>query len=1221
MIKQKLMKTLLALVFTLAFAGTATAANNIYYTASDDPNNSPDSTQGVNVWTVNANTGGSYYHTGVAGSGPASHWAIWGNGNHNTTTATHTFAGGALTDGQTVSIGYAHGGNIDNGYTVGIRLLDAAGTVQAEFSFLGGSTFQQYDTGSGVFTQNTGKSYDSFDLFTLSYTIGTGGTNYTASAGPGVNSWGGSGSWSGTVTNPIAQIQVFTVGGWNSDQLFNNLQITTANVCPAIFLGLSPTPLLKNAASSNNIIADGGVAPYSYAVIGGSLPPGLSLSSAGALTGTPTNAALSTFAVLATDANGCTGTNAFNLRVYATGADHSGNYSSWSGNGGTGFGSWSFYIDNHGSGFTGEEKTTSGDANIHVADGSAWKLYAIDFSSAVQQEEAIAYRTFSSPLQVSNDLFSVSMEIENGNAGIGNPGQMGFALRNGNTTGSGNQTTGARLAVYLAGGSNNVVVLDAAGPHESTVPGGLGTAYDFTARLTSGSTYELTITRYTNGAGATAAPVVMTGTLAGSGVINSLALFNTKNSVESDNRNSDAYFNRLAYNSANFVCPTITLGNLGNGLVGGSYNFPISAAGGLAPYNFTVGSGSLPPGLTLSSSGVLSGTPTTAGTNTFTVVVTDGNNCTGSRTYALQVYGSGGDNAGNYGSWTNGANAGSGFSAWELYSSIHGGVSTYAGYEKTTAAPNLQSPDGSVLKLYAVSFGSNPWEESEAYRKFNVPLSVAGDVFGVSFQHGLVGSPGQVGFALRNGDFSGSGGFDGRARLQFYFSGGGTNLAVEDASGAREIPNLPFTYFGWDVVVRLTGPDTYSASITRFNGVGTADSPVTVTGNLAGGGPIDSLALFNWNYASANAVNNDAFFNNIGYTSTTTVITNDVTFNVDMSVQILAGNFNPASQTVEVHGTFSDWLGVTLTNNPSLPGNAANVYSGVVPIRGALNSGESYWFDYYDNASFTKESETPKVSTLDSGPTHYDRFLLLPNVAATNLPVVLFSDLNTNDYLPAATAVTFSVNMNGAVTTAGYVFGTSPSDTVWINGAFIPWYPWYTPADPSGTAGPAQYQMFESATPGVYTNTIIIPTGSALVLNYKYGIGIGTNSPADGGPRDNEAAFNQNHNRVIRSTATGGYVLPLDKFGNQYVEPFFSVQAKVDGQLSVGAPAGGTVPVKWLGRPGAHLQGTTNLTGPWADYPNTDGAHWTSGVNTTNGLLSVTNMPATGNNYFRLVKP
>jgi len=672
-------------------------------------------------------------------------------------------------------------------------------------------------------------------------------------------------------------------------------------------------------------------------------------------------------------------------------------------------------------------------------------------------------------------------------------------------------------------------------------------------------------------------------------------------------------------------CPTIQMAKLVASVKNVATSQNLNAYGGIAPYTYTKNSGSLPPGLSLSTAGVLSGIPSATGQYTFTVLATDNNGCTGTNNYALQIYGSGADNASDYSSWTNRANAGSGFANWELYSDIHGGSTgnTYAGFEKqNSSGSNIQSPDGSVWKLYAKGFGSTPWEEAEGYRKFNVPLSAAGDQFVLSFQNGLlVGHPGQVGFALRNGDYSGSGGFNGRARLQIYFNGGDTNLTVQDASGAQQIAGLGFTTYGWDVVVTLTGPNTYSASITRYSGLGTADAPVIVTGTLSGSGPIDSLAMFNWNYDITTGENDDAYFNNLGYTSTTTVITNDVTFNVDMSVQILAGNFNPASQTVEVHGTFSDWLGVTLTNNPSLPGNAANVYSGVVPIRGALNSGESYWFDYYDNASFTKESETPKVSTLDSGPTHYDRFLLLPNVAATNLPVVLFSDLNTNDYLPAATAVTFSVNMNGAVTTAGYVFGTSPSDTVWINGAFIPWYPWYTPADPSGTAGPAQYQMFESATPGVYTNTIIIPVGGGLVVNYKYGIGIGTNSPADGGPRDNEAAVNLNHNRVIRSTATGAYVLPLDKFGNQYVEPFFSVQAKADGQLQVGAPVGGAVPVTWLGRPGAHLQDTTNLTGSWTDYPNTDGAHWTSGVNTTNGLLSVTNMPATGNNYFRLVKP
>jgi hypothetical protein len=47
------------------------------------------------------------------------------------------------------------------------------------------------------------------------------------------------------------------------------------------------------------------------------------------------------------------------------------------------------------------------------------------------------------------------------------------------------------------------------------------------------------------------------------------------------------------------------------------------ASGGTAPYTYTVTPGTLPPGLSLSSSGVLSGTPTTAGTYSFTVTVKD----------------------------------------------------------------------------------------------------------------------------------------------------------------------------------------------------------------------------------------------------------------------------------------------------------------------------------------------------------------------------------------------------------------------------------------------------------------------------------------------------------------------------------------------------------------------------------------------------------------------
>jgi Putative Ig domain len=62
----------------------------------------------------------------------------------------------------------------------------------------------------------------------------------------------------------------------------------------------------------------------------------------------------------------------------------------------------------------------------------------------------------------------------------------------------------------------------------------------------------------------------------------------------------------------------------GTGTVGTPYNSALVAAGGLAPYTFTITSGSLPAGLTLNpSTGAITGTPTTNGTFNFTAKVTD----------------------------------------------------------------------------------------------------------------------------------------------------------------------------------------------------------------------------------------------------------------------------------------------------------------------------------------------------------------------------------------------------------------------------------------------------------------------------------------------------------------------------------------------------------------------------------------------------------------------
>jgi hypothetical protein len=68
---------------------------------------------------------------------------------------------------------------------------------------------------------------------------------------------------------------------------------------------------------------------------------------------------------------------------------------------------------------------------------------------------------------------------------------------------------------------------------------------------------------------------------------------------------------------------TISTTSLPAGMDGQGYSAQLNATGGAAPYAWTLFTSSLPPGLTLSSTGMISGTPTTAGISSFTVQVTD----------------------------------------------------------------------------------------------------------------------------------------------------------------------------------------------------------------------------------------------------------------------------------------------------------------------------------------------------------------------------------------------------------------------------------------------------------------------------------------------------------------------------------------------------------------------------------------------------------------------
>ncbi|GAB3028156.1 hypothetical protein GCM10027185_30340 [Spirosoma pulveris] len=84
----------------------------------------------------------------------------------------------------------------------------------------------------------------------------------------------------------------------------------------------------------------------------------------------------------------------------------------------------------------------------------------------------------------------------------------------------------------------------------------------------------------------------------------------------------------------------ITTSSLPAAVVGTAYNQSVVATGGTQPYTFLVSDGSLPVGMSLNgSTGLLSGTPTMAGTYTFNITVFDGANCSSIMALTLQVAG------------------------------------------------------------------------------------------------------------------------------------------------------------------------------------------------------------------------------------------------------------------------------------------------------------------------------------------------------------------------------------------------------------------------------------------------------------------------------------------------------------------------------------------------------------------------------------------------------
>jgi len=94
------------------------------------------------------------------------------------------------------------------------------------------------------------------------------------------------------------------------------------------------------------------------------------------------------------------------------------------------------------------------------------------------------------------------------------------------------------------------------------------------------------------------------------------------------------------FGSSGTTSPLLTLSttNLPSGTTGTGYSANLAASGGTSPYSWSFLSGGLPPGLTISGSGVISGTPTSVGTFGFAAQVRDSASQTAtSATLTIQI--------------------------------------------------------------------------------------------------------------------------------------------------------------------------------------------------------------------------------------------------------------------------------------------------------------------------------------------------------------------------------------------------------------------------------------------------------------------------------------------------------------------------------------------------------------------------------------------------------
>jgi len=401
---------------------------------------------------------------------------------------------------------------------------------------------------------------------TLEYSINNG-TSYQASA-----------TFTGVAPSSSNNIRVRLQG--------NPTCFTNYASNPVVINAVPTAPTVNNPATTTGTVgtafsqtftATGGLAPITFSTTS-TLPTGLTLSTAGVLSGTPTQSGTFPIVVRATDANGCIGTGAtYNLVISC------------------------------------QTITVTNPATATGTVGAAFSqtftqtggLGAITFSTTSTLPTGLTLSSAGvlSGTPTQSGTFPIVVRATDANGCFGNGPTYTLVISCQTITVTNPAVTTGQLSVPFS--------------QTFTQTGGIGTVtFSTTSTLPTGLTLS--------GAG------VLSGTPTQTGTFPIVVRVTDQNGC---------FANGPTYTLVINACPVITVTNPANatGTTGSPFSETFTSTGGAGAVTYTTTS-TLPTGLTLSTAGVLSGTPTQSGTFPIVVTATDANSCTGNGpTYTLVI--------------------------------------------------------------------------------------------------------------------------------------------------------------------------------------------------------------------------------------------------------------------------------------------------------------------------------------------------------------------------------------------------------------------------------------------------------------------------------------------------------------------------------------------------------------------------------------------------------